>query len=50
MADHETTQPETPACELVILPAPDITLPELLRHIEAGRVVLILIPYPRPPP
>jgi hypothetical protein len=32
---------------LVILPAQDIRLPEILRHIEAGRTVL-LIPAPKP--
>jgi hypothetical protein len=42
MADHEITEPEAPASELVILPAQDITLPEVLRHIEAGRIVLVI--------
>jgi hypothetical protein len=50
MADHKPAQPETEACELVILPARDIRLPELLKHIEAGRIVLIIIPAPRTPP
>ena len=45
MAGHDMTEPETPACVLVILPAQDIRLPEVLRHIEAGRIVLV-IPTP----
>ena len=48
MADHEMTEPEAPAYVLVILPAQDIRLPEVLRHIEAGRIVLI-IPTPNAP-
>jgi hypothetical protein len=47
MADHEMTEPEPSAHVLVILPAQDIRLPEILRHIEAGRTVL-LIPAPKP--
>lgn len=50
MAGHNTPQPETPDRELVILPAHSVTLPELLRHIKAGRIVLIIIPAPRTPP
>ena len=46
MAGHEMTEPEVPAYELVILPAQDIRLPEVLRHIEAGKTVLV-IPAPR---
>jgi hypothetical protein len=46
MADHEITEPEAPADALVILPAQDIRLPEVLAHIEAGRIVLV-IPPPR---
>jgi hypothetical protein len=42
------TKPEAPACVLVILPAQDIRLPEVLRHIEAGRIVLV-IPAPNAP-
>jgi hypothetical protein len=42
MADHEITEPEAPAYVLVILPAHNIRLPEVLRHIEAGRTVLII--------
>jgi len=50
MADHETTQQtEAPAYVLVILPARSITLPEILRHIEAGRMVLIIY-APKAPP
>ncbi len=37
-----------PAYVLVILPAQDIRLPEVLRHIEAGRIVLV-IPAPNAP-
>lgn len=48
MADHETTEPQAPACALVILPAHDIRLPELLSHIEAGKIVLV-IPAPSAP-
>jgi hypothetical protein len=40
-------EPEAPAYVLVILPAQDIRLPEVLRHIEAGRIVLV-IPAPNP--
>jgi hypothetical protein len=50
MAHHETTrQPETPAYVLMILPAQNITLPEVLRHIEAGRIVIIIY-APKAPP
>jgi hypothetical protein len=28
----------------VIIPARDFRLPEVLRHIEAGRIVLVIIP------
>jgi hypothetical protein len=41
-------EPEAPAYVLVILPAQDIRLPEVLRHIEAGRIVLV-IPAPNAP-
>jgi hypothetical protein len=37
------TEPETPAYVLVILPTQDIRLPEVLRHIEAGRIVLVIL-------
>jgi hypothetical protein len=37
-----TEQPEDATQMLVILPLQDITLPEVLRHIEAGRIVLII--------
>jgi hypothetical protein len=43
MAGHEATQPQTPDRVLVILPANRITLPEILRNIEAGNVVLIIL-------
>jgi hypothetical protein len=36
------TEPETPADALVIVQAQDIRLPELLRQIEAGVVVLVI--------
>jgi nitrate reductase NapAB chaperone NapD len=36
------TEPETPADALVIVQAQDIRLPELLRHIEAGKLVLVI--------
>jgi hypothetical protein len=42
------SEPEVPANVLVIIPAQDITLPEVLRHIEAGRIVLV-IPAANPP-
>jgi hypothetical protein len=42
MAGHEITEPEAPAYVLVILPAQNIRLPEVLRHIEAGRIVLVI--------
>jgi hypothetical protein len=41
-------KPEARAYVLVILPAQDIRLPEVLRHIEAGRIVLV-IPAPNAP-
>jgi len=41
-------EPEAPADVLVILRAQDIRLPEVLRHIEAGRIVLV-IPAPNAP-
>ena len=46
MADHK--KPETSAYVLVIFSAQNITLPEILRHIEAGRIV-ILISAPNAP-
>jgi hypothetical protein len=42
MAGHEMTKPEAPAYVLVILPDQHITLTEVLRHVEAGRIVLII--------
>lgn len=33
----------------VILLAQDFRLPEVLRHIEAGRIVLVIPPAERPP-
>lgn len=42
---HEMTGPNAPVYVLVILPAQNISLPEMLTHIEAGRIVL-LIPAP----
>jgi hypothetical protein len=44
MAGHEMTEPETPARVLVILPAQDVTLSEILTQLEAGKIVLILPP------
>ena len=43
MAGHEMTEPEAPTHALMILPAQDIRLPEVLRHIEAGRIVLVIL-------
>ena len=40
-------EPEAPAYVLVILPAQDIRLPEVLRHIEAGRIVLVIPAKPK---
>ena len=40
-------EPEAPAHVLVILPAQDIRLPEVLRHIEAGRIVLVIPAKPK---
>ena len=52
---HEMTHPETPAHladdsekPMVIILARDFRLPEVLRHLEAGRIVLI-IPSPNVP-
>lgn len=39
-ADHETTEPDAP---LVIIQAQDFRLPEVLRHIEAGKIVLVVL-------
>ena len=44
MAGHEMTEPETPARVLVILPAQNVTLSEILTQLEAGKIVLILPP------
>jgi hypothetical protein len=50
MADHETTQQsQAPTYVLVILPAQSITLPEILRHIEAGRIVIVITASKVPP-
>jgi hypothetical protein len=35
-------EPEAPDYVLVILPAQNIRLPEILRHIEAGKTVLVI--------
>ncbi len=40
-------EPEAPAYTLVVLPAQDIRLPEVLRHIEAGRIVLVIPAKPK---
>jgi hypothetical protein len=40
MAGHEITEHEDAQ---VILPAQEITLPEVLRHLEAGKIVLIIL-------
>jgi hypothetical protein len=37
---HEKTEPDKAQ---VILPAQDIRLPEVLRHIEAGKIVLVIL-------
>jgi hypothetical protein len=34
---------------IVIILAPDFRLPEVLRHIEAGRIVLVIPATQRPP-
>ena len=34
---------------IVILPAQDFRLPEVLRHIEAGKIVLVIPATQRPP-
>jgi hypothetical protein len=48
VASHEMTEHEDAQ---VILPAQDIRLPEVLRHIEAGRVVLVILtPGTKPKP
>jgi hypothetical protein len=39
---------DNPEKETVIIPAPDFRLPEVLRHIEAGRIVRV-IPAPDTP-
>lgn len=43
MVGHEISEHEVPAYALVILHAQDIRLPEVLRHIEAGKIVLIVL-------
>jgi hypothetical protein len=35
--------------KIVIIEAEDFRLPEVLRHIEAGRIVRVILPAPRPP-
>jgi hypothetical protein len=47
--DHDTDLAEQSDLErvTVVVPVRDVSLPELLRHIEAGRVVLI-VPTPQP--
>ncbi len=47
-AELKMTEPEAPAYVLVVLPGQNIRPPEMLRHIEAGRMVL-LIPAPNAP-
>jgi hypothetical protein len=37
------TEPETPAYIPMILPAQDIRPPEVVRHIEVGRIVLLIL-------
>ena len=34
---------------VVIIQAEDFRLPEVLKHIEAGRIVRVILPAPRPP-
>jgi hypothetical protein len=34
---------------IVIIQAKDFRLPEVLKHIEAGRIVRVILPAPRPP-
>ena len=33
---------------IVIIQAEDFRLPEVLEHIEAGRIVRVILPAPRP--
>ena len=33
---------------IVIIQAEDFRLPEVLNHIEAGRIVRVILPAPRP--
>jgi hypothetical protein len=33
---------------IVIIQAKDFRLPEVLEHIEAGRIVRVILPAPRP--
>jgi hypothetical protein len=35
--------------KIVIIPAQEFSLPEVLRHIEAGRIVLVVPATQRPP-
>jgi hypothetical protein len=34
---------------IVIIQAEDFRLPDVLTHIEAGRIVRVILPAPRPP-
>ena len=43
-------QADDPEKQIVILPAQEFRLPEVLRHIEAGNIVLVFPATPRPPP
>jgi hypothetical protein len=47
-ADREKTEPDTTDYVTVTLPDQHITITEILRHIEAGKVVVIIPPLPAP--
>jgi hypothetical protein len=44
---YKADDPEKPA---VIVPAQEFRLPDVLRHIEAGRIVLVIPAAQRTPP
>ena len=41
-------QADDPEKQIVILPAQEFRLPEVLRHIEAGKIVRVILPEQRP--
>jgi hypothetical protein len=38
------TRPDKPGKPTVIIPASEFRLPEVLRYLEAGKIVIVIIP------